>query len=533
MKNRRFLLLLFYLLAISACDDSSFKSDPGEIGDPANLNYVSITDARESRNIATIPPTVQTGGLTPEFELVSIRKEDGTLLDESYLQYVSIGESSSVEFEVDPEEGKVDENGNPLESVNATNSASNGIISIAGGHNFTVGDYYFTIKVSTEAKGVEYSTVFEDAFHLYIAPLLPGSLIYSPKNQNLVYGDPESKTSAPLLPNANPDVTFELGDHTDKLAINGETGEISLAPDFTYSVYDTLSPTVRVVSNISNEVTVFEDKITTIITDTPQEMPVETVYPFYPTLKTSGSFPTGGEGFSVQVVVPGNGEDIWGVVDNSAGRFLETPEERPGENTSQTVLETQTFAGGVTHPATSWMVTGTQDLTLFQYGYDLSFNYYYQPAYQTYMEDGRTPTDLEVYISTDYTGGDIQDKEGNWLNGTWIRVNESIRCRRSEGVTDGKSSGPPWGPEFIGTPYPGNQEGPDPDGRKTPGTTFYGKWVKCSFDIPSELISRNFTVAFKVASYFEGELLNNAEVPGRGGTYFLSDFNYRADESTD
>lgn len=533
MKNRKLLLPLFYFLIITACEDSSLKLDLGDIGNPADLNYVSIADARESKNITTSAPTVQTGGLIPEFELVSIRKEDGTLLDESYLQYVSIGKSTSVEIEVDPEEGKVDENGNPLESVSATDSADNGIIFIAAGHNFTVGDYYFTIKVSTEADGVEYTTTFEDAFHLHIAPLLPGNLIYSPKNQNLVYGDPESRTSEPLLPNANPDVTFELETHSDKLTIDGETGVISIAPDYMYSEYDTLSPAVRVVSNISEEVTVFEDKIITIITDTPEEMPVETIYMHYPTLNTSGSFPTGGDGFAVQVDIPGNGQDIWGVVDNSAGKFLEAPEERPEENTSQTVLETQTFDSGVTHPTASWMVTKTQDLTVFQYGYELSFNYYYQPAYQTYMEDGRTPTDLEVYISTDYTGGDIQDAEGNWLNGTWTRVNENIRCRRSEGVTNGKSSGPPWGPEFMGTPYPGNQEGPDPDGRKTPGTSFYGKWVKCSYDIPPELISRNFTVAFKVASYFEGELLNNSTVPGRGGTYFLSDFNYRADELTD
>ncbi|RAV28201.1 hypothetical protein [Sinomicrobium soli] len=533
MKIKKLPLLLLYLLAVSACEDASFKSGLEDIRDPEDLNYVSITDARESQNITTTAPTVHTGGLIPRFELVSIRKEDGTLLDESHLQYVSIGESVPVEIEIDPEEGKVDGNGDPILSVDAVNTAVNGIISIAGGHNFTVGDYYFTIKVSTESDGMEYATTFEDAFHLYISPLLPSNLIYSPKNQNLVYGDPDSKTSEPLLPNANPDVTFELENHTDKLSINGETGEIALAPDYMYSTYDTLSPTIRVVSNISEEVTLFENKIITIITDTPEEMPVETIYPFYPTLNTSGSFPTGGDGFSVQVDIPGNGEDIWGVVDNSAGRFLEAPEERPAGNTSQTVLETQTHSGGSTQPTASWMVTSTQDLTLFQYGYDLSFNYYYQPAYQNYMEDGRTPTDLEVYISTDYTGGDIQDAEGNWLNGTWTKVNEGIRCRRSEGVNGGRSSGAPWGPEFVGTPYPGNQEGPDPDGRKVPGTTFYGKWVKCSYDIPPELISPNFTVAFKVASYFEGELLNNSTVPGRGGAYFLSDFNYRADESTD
>lgn len=531
MKNKQLVLVLLYFLVVAACDDSSYTSEMAEIYSPSELHYVDILDAREGGNITTAPPTVQTGGLTPEFEIVQIRKEDGTVLDEGQMEFISMGSSTVVEIGVDPEAGKVDENGNPIDSISAVNSSENGVISISPGHNLTVGDYYFTIKVHTESGGVEYSTTFEDAFHLYISPLLPSNLIYSPKTQNLVYSDADSKTSEPLMPDANPDVTFELDNYTDKLVIDGETGSISLSPDYNYVEYDTLYPTIRVVSNISQEVTLFEDKLTTIITDTPQEMPLETLYFFYPSLNTNGSFPTGGDGFSVQVDIPGNGDDIWGVVDNSNGKFLEAPQERPLENTTQTILETQTNSGPVTQPTSSWMVTTTQDLTLFEYGYDLSFNYYYQPAFQTYMEDGRTPADLEVYISTDYTGGDIQDADGNWVNGTWTRVNESIVCQRSEGTSSGRSSGAPWGPEFTGTPYPGNQEGPDPDGRKTPGTSFYGKWVKCSYTIDPSQISPNFTVAFKVATYFEGELLNNDEVPGRGGIFFLSDFNYKGVES--
>ncbi|HTG55496.1 MAG TPA: hypothetical protein VL943_04465, partial [Niabella sp.] len=157
---------------------------------------------------------------------------------------------------------------------------------------------------------------------------------------------------------------------------------------------------------------------------------------------------------------------------------------------------------------------------------------YYMPAFQTYMSDGRTPTDLEVYISTDYAGGSIQDAEGNWLNGTWTRVNDDIICQRSEGVNSSSvSTGAPWGPQFTGTPYPGDQKGADPDHKKRPALgTFYGKWVKCTYNISTSQLSPTFTVAFKVASYFEGELRNNTAAPGRGGIYFLSDFNYRAVE---
>ena len=522
MINKTWPLLVLSFVVFS-CKDTLKNNSPGT---PYDLRYVSVTNAREGGEIVTAPPTVQTGGLTPTFELVGISRGDGSALDDSYLDDVYIGESEQIDIPISPDAGYLDEDGNPLTFFTSENTARNGIITVAAGHRFTAGDYYFDIKVTTHEGGTTHQTVFEDAFHLNVGPLLPTNLVYTPKNQNLVYGQADSKTSAPLMPSANPDVTFELETHSDLLAIDGETGAISLAPGYAYSGYDTLTPTVRVVSNISGEVTVFNNRITTIITDKPEEMPLETIYPFYPTLRTAGSKPTGGDGFTVQVIQPGVGDDIWGEVDNSTGRTFVAPPERPEENTEQTTLETQTHNGsGLTTPTTSWMVTTTQDLTPYRYGYELSFNYYYMPHFQTYMANGGSPTDLEVYISTDYTGGDIQDAEGNWLNGTWTQVNADMRCWK------GGANGAPWGDEFRGTPYPGNQSGPDPDNRKRPELgTFYGMWVKCSYDIAPEQITSNVTVAFKIASYFEGEITNNAAAPGRGGIFFLSDFNYMAVE---
>jgi|GEM_PF-869555 len=534
MKYKMSILFKVPLLFSSCCLlilSCKKHTDLRAIGNPSNLRYISIADAREGKAIVTAAPTVETGGLTPTFELIGIKKDDGTALDASFLDDVSMGGSAIEDIPVDPDLGDVDQDGNPITVVSAENTAKNGIITIASGHHFTAGDYYFQIKVSTEANGKTYSTVFDQAFHLTIGPRLPTNLVYTPKNQNLVYGNPESKTTAPLMPSANPDVTFELATLSDKLIIDPETGAVSLSPDYTYAGYDTLSPIIKIISNISQEVTLFENRLTTIVTDKPEEMPLESIYFFYPTLRASGSFPTGGEGFTVQVDEAGSGEDIWGERDNSVGNYFVAPPERPAANTAQTTLETQTHnSGGVTTPTQSWMVTTTQDLTPFQYGYNLSFSYYYMPAFQTYMADGRTPTDLEVYISTDYTGGDIQDADGNWLNGTWTKVNEVMRCWQSEGTAGGNSSGAPWGDEFIGTPYPGNQKGEDPDGRKDPSTTFYNKWIKCTYDISSDQISSNFTVAFKVNAYFEGELRNNATAPGRGGIYFFTDFYYKAEE---
>ena len=528
MKNLRYTLIL--IATFFACNDSSFLESNEEYFNPTSLKYMEIENAREGKSIVTERPSVETGGLIPTFEIVNIKKSDGSFVDASFLSFVTIKQAVPKQLNFSGQNVRLDQNGNPITTVNGFDTSQNGVISISEGHPFLVDEYTFIIKVSTENEGKVYTTIFEDGFKLKILPLLPSILIYSPKNQNLVFGDPLSKTTVPIVPKSNPEIKFELGTFSDKLSINENTGVISIAPNYNYTKFDTVKPQINVISKITGEVTSFNDVVTAIITNVPVSVPREDIYFFYPSLFTTGSFPSSGDGFSVQVNVAGNGEDIWGVVDNSSGRFLVAPPERPTANTNQTVLETQTFSSGKTTPTSSWLVTQTQDLTPFQFGYFLSFNYYYQPAYQIYLADGRTPTDLEVYISTDYTGGNIQDADGNWINGTWEKVNEVMKCNRSEGLSGGFSTGAPWGDEFIGTPYPGNQSGPDPDNRKKPGTTFYGRWVRCSYSIPTSKISSTFTVAFKVASYFNGELLNNATAPGRGGTFFLSDFHYKASE---
>jgi hypothetical protein len=524
MSNNRLLsIFIFFLVAIS-CDTTSFVESDTSVQKPYNLKYIDVLNAREGKTISTIAPTIDTNGLIPVYELVSVKKADGTVLDESYLKFVSISQTVTRVQDV------IDINGTVVSTGTTYDTSLNGRINIADGNNFTFGDYYFTIKATVESNGQPLSTVFEDAFHLNVGPLLPSILIYSPKNQNLVFGA-NSKTTKPIIPNSNPEITFELGSDSDKLVIDSATGVISLLPSYQYVANETLKPTVKVISKISNEIISFTNTVTLVISDTPVSVPIESILFFYPTLKTTGSFPTGGNGFGVQVDVAGNGEDIWGELDNSTARAFVAPPERPTTNTAQTILEVQTNRITITDPTKSWMVASTQDLTPFQYGFKLSFNYYYMPAFQIYMADGRTPVDIEVYISTDYTGGDIQDASGNWLNGTWTKVNDAIKCNRSEGVNGSNISvGAPWGPEFTGTPYPGDQNGSDPDGRKKPGTTFYNKWVKCSYDIPVSQISKNYTVAFKVNSYFQGSLLNNTTVPGRGGSFYFSDFYFKASE---
>ncbi len=523
MGNKQLLAAFLFILGLVSCDNSSFADDVVKSNKPTEIRYMDITGAREGKSVRTNAPTVDTGEAIPVFELVSITKSDGTVLDESYSQFVSIGQTTSKEVNV------VDTAGNIVSTKTVYDTSQNGIITVAEGNNFTVGDYYFTIKVTTEVNGVVNSTVFEKAFHLNVGPLLPSVLIYSPKNQNLVVGT-NNKTTVPIVPNTNPAIKFELGSLTDKLVIDGTTGVISLSPSYQYTAQETLNPIVKIISTISNESVPFANVVNLIVSDTPVSVPLSSILFFYPTLKTTGSFPAGGDGFGVQVDVLGNGEDVWGELDNSTARAFVAPPERPVGNTAQTILEVQTNRTTVTDPTSSWMVATTQDLTPFQYGFKLSFTYHYMPAFQIYMADGRTPVDIEVYISTDYKGGDIQDASGKWLNGTWTKVNNAMKCQRSEGLSGSNSTGAPWGTEFIGTPYPGDQKGLDPDGRKNPSTTFYNKWIRCTYDIPVSQISKNYTVAFKVASYFTGSLLNNTTVPGRGGSFYFSDLYFKATE---
>lgn len=526
MKNQNLLLLLCGILiwVTTACRDA--LKDFNKIGNPSDLRYVAITDAREGESVSTAAPTVETGGLVPEFEIVSVRKGDGSLLGDAQLNYFSVGTASTVNIPiVDPPEDVVDENGNPVTKVEVYNLGSNGVISVAHGNDLLPDDYYFTIRVTTTAGETQYSTVFEDAFHLRVNPLLPSLIVYAPKNQNLVYGDSDGKTKAPIVPNGNPAIHFALGDHTDKLNIDAETGEISLASGYVYTERESLKPIIHVVSDISGEIAVFKDVVTVVITDTPETMPIETIYFFYPTLNTNSASPLGGDGYTVQTLDKGNSTRIWGAsTANSSynATLFEKPDFRPETNTAQTILETITAGqggsiNGITKgPFNTWMVTTTQDLTPFQYGYDLSFSFYYLLTFWQAMSDGTIPIDFEVYISTDYTGGDLQDAQGNWLNGTWTKVNAALRSSQSTSLT-----GVTWGGETVGMPVTGQVTNTH--------------WLQCTYDISPEQISSHFTVAFRLTSLFEGNLSNNGATAGteqgRGGRHYLTDFHYKAEES--
>jgi hypothetical protein len=387
MKN--YLLLLLASVALTNCVEDSFMKNADAYEPPKNLKYMEITNAREGKRIISSPPAVSTGGLIPNFEITGGYDANGNPLDDSYMQHVSITNPTTSEWKLN-DTWFISENGDTIKSGVDYNYANAGVITIANGNNFTVGDYCFTIKVTTENNGVTYSTIFDKAFHLNVSPLLPSLLLYQPKTQNLVYGDAGSRTSAPLIPagNGNRDVRFELASDAGKLQISPETGIVSLSSSYIYNGYDTIRPTIKATSNISQESVTFSGSLVVIVTDVPQTMPLESIYFFYPTLATTGALPTGGEGFSVQTIVPGSGARRWGTVNNSAGKGFVAPPERPEANKKALPIEIETnSAATVTTPLNVWLVMDTRDLSMYNLGYGISMRYYYMPAFQNYMSD--------------------------------------------------------------------------------------------------------------------------------------------------
>lgn len=532
MKKLLTLLIVLVAALATGCMEDTFSESSGDYAPPSGLKYMDVTNGREGKLIVSGVPSVSTGNLIPTFEIVGGFDANGNPLDASYMDYVSIANPATAQWNLrDKNEYPLDADGNPYTGGTNVNLLNAGVITIAEGNPFTVGDYTFSVRVSTQADGKTYATLFDPAFRITIEPLLPPFLLYQLKTQNLIWGDSDSKTVTPLIPIGNQDVSFELADNTDKLQIDPQTGSVSLSPAYQFTARETIYPTVRVVSNISGESVSFGSSLVVIVTDTPEQMPVESVHFFYPTLFTTGKHPTGGDGFTVQTPVKGLADQLWGPVANTEGRTFETPEERPETNTNQLIIESavNSISGANSawsEPVNCWLIMQTQDFTPYRTGYSLHMEYYYKGYFQNYMSDGRSPTLLEVYLSTDYTGGDIQHVDGTWTgNGTWTQINPIINWRR------GTQTGPSYGAVvYVGTPYPGDQSGEDPDGVKTPDFQTTRRWLKCFLDITEYKDCKTFTVAFKIASYFTGTLKNNAEAPGRAGRYWITDFHYTATE---
>jgi len=501
-------LYLIILILTVGCRNEAFTEDLGftDAMEPKDLLYSAITNAREFSQLRTGVPTVDTRGLIPFFEIVSIKNAAGTVLDNTFTDDVTIANPVEVVGDLDPED-YYEENGATVTTYSSFNISQAGLISIAEENQFDIGTYTFTIKVTTETdEGETLSATFEDALSVSFGPELVTNLLYSPIAQNLVVGA-GSETTRPFLITGNPDVTFSLGTDTDKLQIDAATGIISLLSSYTTSANDTILPTVLITSTISQEVTEFQGDsfLFLVASNDPVDLPRRTNYFFYPTLEANNKV----FGYALDIITPGQvpTENIW--TQRGPSPLTELEEEGFPVIEGKQGLITNAVIGGASEPHESDVIINSQDLSPYGLGFDISVVFHMQNRFVEYLEDGRTPTELEVYISTDYTG--------NNANATWTKINDQVGCQINN-VTD---------PPFIGMPYPGDQRGPDPDGRKDDARNADGRWMKCEFDLNDFKEETNFTIKFKFASFFEGEISGPT---GRSGRYFLSDVYFKATE---
>lgn len=505
------ILMLFF--GFMSCDDDrdTFQDNLDTVAParPTNLVYSNISNAREFSLIQTPPPAVNTDGLMPSFEIVSITDESGTVLDDTFLSSVEISNPEAVTIELEEEDFFM-RDGQLVTSITTFDASNAGAITIADGNNFSVGQYTFDIGVSVSNDEGAASTTFEDALVIGVGPELVGTLLYSPISQNLVVGA-GSTTTEPFIISGNPDVTFSLLSDDDKLDINPSNGVITLDAGYSTMENDTILPTVAVTSNITGESTEFQGEgfLFLVASTEPVDLPLRTNFFFYPTLEANNaSF-----GYTTNVIEPGRvlPERIW---EQNNPSPLAAMEEGLPEIPGKRRLQTNAVVGGISEPHISDVIINSQDLSGFNVGFDVSFVYYYQNRFVEYLEDGRAPSDLEVFISTDFTG--------SVADATWTQVNDQISCQINDLTMT----------PFIGTPYPGDQTGPDPDNRKNPDQNADGRWVRGELDLNSFSAEQNFTVRFRFNSFFTGQLTNDVDGVGRAGRYFISDVHFKATEQS-
>ena len=297
MKNktllrRSFGVLCFLIFFVQSCEETSFGEDLQVPIMPLSIDYPEILNSREFTYIESASPFIDANGHSVIFEIVSGRKEDQTL-DETYMDFVSVVNATTIET-INPITEK---------PMSVEDLGSMGKIIIADGNPFGYGDYYFTIKLTTYKKDNKddqwESEIFEDAFHLNIAPGLVEGISYCPFKLNFVAG--ESTTSDPAeLFGGNPDVRFELATESDKLTIDASTGAISLNSSYSISDTETINPIINIISNVTDESSSFESTFTAILSATPVEVEKEANYFFFPTLRTTAkkNVGLGGEGYS-------------------------------------------------------------------------------------------------------------------------------------------------------------------------------------------------------------------------------------------
>ncbi|MEC3907164.1 hypothetical protein VOI54_09035 [Tamlana sp. 2201CG12-4] len=505
---KRFLLILIIISAgfvIGSCTEDAYERNNPSLSDfnaPMGLKYTDVINGREFGRIRSVAPTLNTGGILPFFEIVSIKDADGNILDDSYTGFVEIFNKDEERPNDERHLGRI-----IIGTDNRTTPEKE------EKNIFATGDYFFTIKVTISAGGETRSETFEDVFRLNVAPLLAENLLYVPIAQNLIVGS-EPDTSKPSLRGANPAVSFELGSDTDKLTINPDTGVISLKPEYSTTENDTIYPLVRVISKISEEVLEFQGKgfLWLVASNTPVTLPRSTNYFFYPSLKSENKV----DGYLKEILVDDGRTDSrkWVSVRNNASFISPFAFNRP-DNIKPIItgIQTQGKGGAIECDA----IFNTVDLTLHE-DFDVSAEFHYRNEFTEYFADGSSPVFLEMYYSVDFDPTRPLG-EAN-AEATWVLVNDIVEC-----TVPRRNQGP-----FIGMPYPGDQRLKTNDvaaALKDPGRNGDSAWVVCVLDLNTlKSTAKKFTMKAKYRATYTGSLV----APGRDGRYKFSDIHYRATE---
>ena len=507
MKNKSILKLsypaMFMALLFTGCERDSFGEDKEVAVAPSSLRYVSVIDAREFSYIETSRPSINSNGELITYEITQIKKDE-TILDESYLNSVSILNYSVIETN-----WELNETGEEI-TLYTNDLGEAGKIIIPNGNPFANGDYYFTIKVSVD--GTDLETVFEDAFHLNVGPALAEGIAYCPFKVNFVSGENTASEPAEVF-GGNPDIRFELGTESDKLSIDAATGAISLNSSYTVSATEYLNPVINIVSNISGEVVSFEESFTAVISTAPVMLDREKDYFFYPTLTPSNNnIPrAGGDGYTVQTddfaSKPGWVQKHFykKIVNAQVLSFTEVLDTRTEAEVSGVTGLQFNYWGPLKNPFESWMIANPVNLAQYSGCFDSKVVFWIRQHITQATLDNvfpghtETPVGIEIKITDNYT----QDVSTT----SWTDINELLTCKIGE-----------TGSEFVGTPYPISGEiGAEGSANNT--------WVKCVLDLSDYSDMTSFTIAFRTKTNYDSDLPDNLR-----GELYISDLHFVATE---
>lgn len=505
MKQNKFLglsLAIIFIFMMQSCneDKSSFGEDLQVKQLPTEISYPDILNVREYSYIESAVPMMNSNFHPVVFELVNVKTE-GAIVDASYLMNVSILNYSVIESNV-----RSANDSTHVWTVHTDDLSKMGQIIIEDDNKFANGEYFFTIKGKKFIDGVMETRIYEDVLRLVVGPELVGGIAYCPFKMNFVSGESTASGPAELF-GGNPDVRFELGTEADKLAIDPVTGVISLNSSYSISDTEYVYPIINVISNISEEVVTFEGTFTAVLSTTPIELEKDNDYFFFPTLRTTAkqNVGLGGDGYS-RVFVEHLGY-VEGDPEVSTDWYITNAMWKSHKNNTKYIDPVETADAvavredaGVTgttkllmpwwtinDPSDSWIVMDPVNLALYEGCFDSKAVFWYKlylNQYAGYELDGSTPIGLEVHITNNYTG-DVDSTE-------WTQVNDILECEINDNGTI-----------FTGTPYPGDQTGLNPDGLKDPEKNANNLWVRGELNLEDYKSESNFTIAFRVKTYFE------------------------------